>query len=177
MHINDFYAIILPKFNYDIQGRVMFYRAILFVTALLLSQVVHAQNTDPHSFANFEQVKVTHLELDLDVDFNSSTLSGSATLLFDRVDPKATKLVLDTRDLHIGNVTGANGGSLPFQLSKADANLGQALTIDIAQSTDKVTVYYRTSPNASGLQWLTPAQTAGKKATFFVLSSASYPRT
>lgn len=144
----------------------MFYKALISVALLLISSFVSAQNTDPHSFANFDKVKVKHIDLDWNVDFNSSTLSGSAELHFDRLDPNATKLVLDTRDLTIGNVTGDNGASLSYSLSKVDANLGQALTIDIAKSTNSVTVYYRTSPDASGLQWLTPAQTAGKQQPF-----------
>ncbi len=144
----------------------MLFRALFYVTLLFLSNLVAAQTTDPHSFANFNQVKVNHIDLDLNVDFSSSTLAGSATLHFDRLEKNATKLVLDTRDLTIGNVTATNGASLPYNLGKADPNLGQALTITIPKSATSVTVYYRTSPTASGLQWLTPAQTAGKKQPF-----------
>lgn len=144
----------------------MFYKALFYAALLLASSLVAAQNTDPHSFSNFDQTKVTHIDLDLNVDFASSTLAGSATLHFKRLDKNATKLVLDTRDLTIGNITADNGASLPYTLGKVDPNLGQPLTITIPKSTDSVKVYYRTSPNASGLQWLTPAQTAGKKQPF-----------
>lgn len=144
----------------------MFYKALFYAAVLLTTNLVAAQNTDPHSFSNFDQAKVTHIDLELNVDFTSSTLAGSATLHFKRLDENATELVLDTRDLTIGNITADNGASLPYALGKVDPNLGQPLTITIPKSTDSVKVYYRTSPNASGLQWLTPAQTAGKKQPF-----------
>jgi aminopeptidase N len=58
------------------------------------------------------------------------------------------------------------GHDVKFSLGKADSFLGAALTIDLPLETQAVTVAYQTSPNASGLQWLTPAQTAGKKHPF-----------
>lgn len=148
------------------QGKGMLYKALFYITVVLFSALVSAQNTDPHSYSNFDEVKVTHIDLDLNVDFDTSTLAGSATLHFERLDPNARKLVLDTRDLTIGNVTAENGASLAYVLGKVDPNLGQALTIEIPKSTNSVKVYYRTSPDASGLQWLTPAQTAGKQQPF-----------
>jgi leukotriene A-4 hydrolase/aminopeptidase len=140
---------------------------ILFIALFaLLSTNTHASSADPHSFANFEQVKVKHIDLKLDVNFNDSVLTGSAKLTFDRIAQDAATLVLDTRDIEIGNVIGANGASLNYTLGKPDPNLGSALTITLPNKGDSVTVFYRTSPNASGLQWLTPAQTAGKKEPF-----------
>lgn len=144
----------------------MLNKYLVLVVVACLSFSIKAQEIDPHSYANFDEVKVTHIDLSLDVSFERSALSGTATLHFTRLVPNATKLILDTRDLNIGNVTAENGASLPYVLGKADPNLGQALTIAIPKKTNAVTVYYETSPGASGLQWLTPAQTAGKKQPF-----------
>jgi leukotriene A-4 hydrolase/aminopeptidase len=144
----------------------MLKKYLLLTVVTLFISAVNAQTIDPHSYANFDEVKVTHIDLDLDVNFKQSSLLGSATLHFDRLQANANKLVLDTRDLTIGNVTADNGASLNYSLSQADPNLGQALTIELNNKTQAVTVYYKTSPNASGLQWLTPAQTAGKKQPF-----------
>ena len=54
---------------------------------------------DYHSFANTEQFRVTHLELNLRVDFTNQVLIGVVALEIKRLDPTATELVLDTRDL------------------------------------------------------------------------------
>jgi len=122
----------------------MLYKALLLTAFLCLSTFASAQNIDPHSFANFDQVKVKHIDLDLDVDFDSSTLKGSATLKFERVVPNATILVLDTRDLNITNVTSSKGVNLPYVVGKKDPNLGQALTIEIRRNVNAVTVHYST---------------------------------
>ncbi|HRH44052.1 MAG TPA: M1 family metallopeptidase, partial [Pyrinomonadaceae bacterium] len=41
-----------------------------------------------------------------------------------------------------------------------------SLTIQLPPNAKKVRVFYSTSPNASGLQWLSPEQTAGKKTPY-----------
>src|SRR5882757_8619581 len=59
---------------------------------------------DYHSFANIEQFRVTRLELDLRVDSDARVLRGVVGLLVKRLDPGATQLILDTRDLSVGAV-------------------------------------------------------------------------
>jgi leukotriene A-4 hydrolase/aminopeptidase len=122
-------------------------------------------NKDYHSFADPNAIKVKHLVLDLEVNFVEKILIGTATLELDYVLPETKQLVLDTRDLLIHSVK-VRGHDVKFSLGKADSFLGAALTIDLPLETQAVTVAYQTSPNASGLQWLTPAQTAGKKHPF-----------
>lgn len=131
---------------------------------------------DYHSFANPDEVKVTHLLLDLNVDFEQKILSGSVEIDYKKIDPSAKTLVLDTRDLTILNVT-ANGKDIPYVLSSQDSFLGAALTIELPLEGNTVKVEYHTSPQASGVQWLTPAQTAGKKQPFlFTQSQAIHAR-
>lgn len=131
---------------------------------------------DYHSFADPESIKVTHLNLDLTVDFAKKVLKGTAQLEFQRVDKNATQLIVDTRDLTIERVTG-NGKALNFDLAAADAVLGSALTIDLPPDLDNVVINYQTSPDASGVQWLTPEQTAGKKHPFlFTQAQAIHAR-
>jgi leukotriene-A4 hydrolase len=131
---------------------------------------------DYHSFANPKSIKVTHLTLDLTVDFSKKVLLGTAQLDLQWVDKNATQLILDTRDLTIKSVT-AKGKALNFDLASADSFLGAALTIDIPADTDSVVISYQTSPEASGVQWLTPEQTAGKKHPFlFTQAQAIHAR-
>jgi leukotriene-A4 hydrolase len=131
---------------------------------------------DYHSFANPESIKVTHLNLDLTVDFAKKVLVGTAELDFQKVDPNATQLILDTRDLTINSVT-AMGKEVHFDLANGDSFLGAALTIDVPAAADSVLISYQTSPKASGVQWLTPEQTAGKKHPFlFTQAQAIHAR-
>jgi leukotriene A-4 hydrolase/aminopeptidase len=131
---------------------------------------------DYHSFANPESIKVTHLNLDLTVDFSKKVLVGTAQLEFQRVEENATQLILDTRDLTIDSVT-AMGKALNFDLANTDSFLGAGLTIDIPAGIDNVVISYQTSPKASGVQWLTPQQTAGKKHPFlFTQAQAIHAR-
>ena len=131
---------------------------------------------DYHSYANPEQVVVTHLDLDLTADFDKKVLSGEVELTYEKTDPNANTLALDTRDLEIVSVK-ANGVDVSFELAKADPNLGAALSIALPTQGNKVTVAYQTSPDASGVQWLTPAQTAGKDKPFlFTQAQAVHAR-
>jgi leukotriene-A4 hydrolase len=131
---------------------------------------------DYHSFANPESIKVTHLNLNLTVDFTKKVLVGTAQLDFQRVEENATQLILDTRDLTIDSVT-AMGKALNFDLANTDSFLGAGLTIDIPADIDSVVISYQTSPKASGVQWLTPEQTAGKKHPFlFTQAQAIHAR-
>src|SRR5258708_38635993 len=56
---------------------------------------------DYHSYANVDQFRTTHLDLDLRVDFAFKNIAGSVTLELKRLDPRSTQLVLDTKDLMI----------------------------------------------------------------------------
>ena len=131
---------------------------------------------DYHSFSNPGEVTVTHLDLELTADFAASVLSGSATLTYEKQTAQADTLVVDTRDLTIQSVT-VNGETLDYQLQPADPELGAALEIDLPEQGNKVTIEYATSPQASGVQWLTPSQTAGKQHPFlFTQAQAVHAR-
>jgi leukotriene-A4 hydrolase len=131
---------------------------------------------DYHSLSNPEQVLVSHVSLDLTVDFKLKILDGTAELKFVRKNPKANMLRLDTRDLTIHKVT-SEQGDIPFTLQPPDGFLGSALEIMLPTEGNKVMVSYSTSPTASGLQWLTPAQTAGGTQPFlFTQAQAIHAR-
>src|ERR1700733_13726400 len=144
-------------------------------------------NFDYHSYANVDQFRVTHLELDLRVDFEFQSITGVAALELKRVDPRATQVVLDTRDLMILDVTqkatdvlGATAKnqtiwvSRPFHLEKPDPILGSALVIDLPPSrkpVEYIRIDYETQPTAAALQWLTKKQTAGGHNAFLYTQS------
>ena len=126
---------------------------------------------DSKSYADPLSFVTRSFDLDLDVDFGSSQLRGRATLELERVDPSARDLVLDTRDLQIDSVSTAPAGSddfrrVRFVLDRRDDELGSALRIVMPRNAVRVRIAYATSPQASGLQWLQPSQTAGKQSPF-----------
>ncbi len=125
---------------------------------------------DASTFANLDAFVAKHLVLDLTADFTAKTLSGTAELTFDRRDPNASEVVLDTRDLKIDKVEAATGSgawtATTHRLDAATPAFGSALRIAMPAGADRVRVTYSTSPTARGLQWLAPSQTAGKKHPF-----------
>jgi len=129
---------------------------------------------DEHSYAEPQKVAIDDLALDIAVDFDAKTIGGTATYTLDWKDKAATQLVLDTRDLTISKVEGeANGAWAPLQyaLAPKDAVLGSKLTIETPARNAKVRVAYTSSPEASGLQWLTPEMTEGKRLPFMFSQS------
>jgi leukotriene-A4 hydrolase len=142
---------------------------------------------DYHSFANVDQFRVTHIELDLQVDLDNKVIDGVVALEFKRLDPRATQLVLDTKGLTINDVSqkatdvlGATTKSQtvwvsrPFHLEKPDPILGSALVIDLPPSrkpVESVKIEYLTQPAAAALQWLNAKQTAGRHHGFLYTQS------
>ena len=134
---------------------------------------------DPHSLANPQQVRPRHLSLDLRLRFPDKAIAGVAelALLYPGAAPR--HLDLDTRDLHIEKVTEApSGRALAFTLEPAVPMLGRRLRIELPRPAPRrVRIAYTTSPGASALQWLDPAQTTSGRLPFlFTQSQAIHAR-
>ncbi|HEY5948510.1 MAG TPA: M1 family aminopeptidase/hydrolase, partial [Kofleriaceae bacterium] len=119
---------------------------------------------DPHSYCDDTQAQTESFALTARVDFATQTLAADVTLTFRA--PATGRLDLDTRDLTIDRVEDASGRELSFVVHPADPILGARLAIELAAPTASVRIRYRTSPHASALQWLAPAQTKGGKQPF-----------
>ncbi|HUS06295.1 MAG TPA: M1 family aminopeptidase, partial [Bryobacteraceae bacterium] len=131
---------------------------------------------DYHSYSNPEKVRVRHAKLDLDVLFPQKILKGTVTLTVDRIDPtKEGPVILDTRNLVIENAESSSDAvtfaKTSFKLGNSDPILGAPLTVDLPLNANSVRITYSTRPEASGLQWMEPAQTAGKKFPFLYSQS------
>ncbi len=139
--------------------------------ALVLCLCVTARDAfaaDLHSFARPEHVRVRHVDLDLNVDFDKQQLAGHVTLSIERVSKDESQpLVLDSRGLAIERVETSTDGKTfvvgRFESGKADEILGTPILIPTPGKITAVRVHYATGKQASGLQWLTPEQTGGKK--------------
>jgi leukotriene-A4 hydrolase len=152
----------------------------LFLAYIILSVSGLAQTStsDPHSYAQPDRAVVTHLALNLTVNFQKKVLTGKASWKI-KVNQDAGEIVFDTRDLEIRKVTLGDPEKLTtFTLGKNDDFLGKPLTVKLTPGTTVVNIYYTTSPGAAALQWLTPQQTGGKMLPFlFTQSQAILART
>jgi leukotriene-A4 hydrolase len=123
-------------------------------------------------------VAVSHIDLVLDVSFESRTIDGVATLAVKRAqDYPSGPLILDTHALSILRVETADGDSAftetGFHVGTSDPVLGAPLVIDLPERASTVRVHYSTCPAATALQWLEPEQTAGRKQPFLFTQSQS----
>ncbi len=116
---------------------------------------------DPHSYTDLTQGRVQSMDIDLTVNFSNSTITGKAD--FHLAAATGGPLDLDTRDLNIVSAQDASGNTINFELAPADEVLGSRLRVTLPEGTVKFTIEFITSPEASALQWLKPAQTAGGK--------------
>lgn len=129
---------------------------------------------DHHSFSRPDQIRVTHAVLDWTIDFDAKQIQGSVTWTVARAPGAGEEpLILDTKGLIIESVYSGKGQPVQFELGAADEFLGAPLLISMTPGDRTVTISYRTGPDASALQWLTPPQTAGKKHPFLYSHSTA----
>src|SRR5215212_8295529 len=112
---------------------------------------------DTATYARPLEARVTHVALDLGVDFKAKRIGGTATLDIDR-KPNAREIVLDDKGLQIDGVTDAAGKPLPWKVGTSDPNLGAPLTISLRPATRRIVIHYLSAPNATALPWLSPQQ-------------------
>jgi aminopeptidase N len=153
-------------------NKISKFTAFLAVSLISLSFFT-AHAADKHSYSNDTEIIGTHLHLDLTVLFSEKIMRGSAEYDIKIIDKSAKIFVLDTRDLEIRkimvksrNANSSKWTKTNFKVAARDPMMGSKLSIAIPAGTAKVKIFYNTLPKASGLQWLTPAQTAGKKHPF-----------
>ncbi len=145
----------------------------------LQTETVFSELQDRYSYSEPYQVRIKHLDLDLDVLFDSHILRGTATLSLEELF--SGELVLDTLDLGIERVEYSADlrefHEASFEVGKSEPVKGAPLIIRLPKDALAVRIRYSTGENASGLQWLEPAQTAGKKHPFlFTQSEATHAR-
>jgi leukotriene A-4 hydrolase/aminopeptidase len=133
---------------------------------------------DPHSFAEPGKAVVTHLDLDIKVDFSTQVISGKAVWTINNI-AKSDEIIFDTRQLNIQKITIEDAETeTMFALGDEVKYMGQPLSVNIDPGTTKVSIWYSTSKDAAALQWLNPQQTAGKIHPFlFTQSQAILART
>ena len=138
------------------------------------------QPVDIFTYANYRDVRMTHLDLDLDVRFDEKVLDGTAIISFERLNPDAVSIVLDVNDLDISLIEAQIGDAwitTGYKVGPDDPTLGSRLEVDLPDGAEQIRVTYKTSPEAEGLQWLSPEQTQGDHPFLFSQFQPLYART
>ena len=104
---------------------------------------------DIHSYAKPLEARVTHLDLDLAVDFTAKRIGGTATLDI-QAKPGAKEIVLDDKGLEIEAITDEAGQPLSYKVGANDPNLGAPLTIQMGDKR-KIVIRYKSAPDAGAL--------------------------
>ncbi|GAB5349870.1 M1 family metallopeptidase [Alteriqipengyuania sp. 357] len=119
---------------------------------------------DDQTYAQPQIARVTHVALDLDLDFDGKMIGGTAVLDILAKDD-AEEIVLDSNGLQLGEVTDGAGNPLPFALGDDEEGKGTPLTVQL-NGARQLRINYRSAPDAAALQWLTPEQTKGGEYPF-----------
>jgi len=123
------------------------------------------EEIDYHTLSNYMDVYVSHIHLDVEISFDNKMLFGSATHTIENPCNKDV-IVFDSRELNIESITLNEDEEATFELGELDELLGQSITVHINENTKSVTVKYATTEGTRALDWLVPAQTAGKEHPF-----------
>ena len=127
---------------------------------------------DEHTLSNYNKVASTHLDLDVDVDFEKKIVKGKVTHSIDNKS-NAEEIVFDTKYLEIEKVELDNGEEVAYKLGEFDELLGTALIVPINKDTKTVTIYYATTDKTEALDWLVAEQTADKTTPFMYTQGQS----
>jgi leukotriene-A4 hydrolase len=119
---------------------------------------------DPHSYFDSDQPRTRHLDLELAVDFERQRITGQVSLELD--EQAAGPLDLDTKGLNVLAAKTAGGTEVAWDSEGEQPILGRRLRLILPAGTRKVILSCETGPEAAGLQWLAPEQTAGRRHPF-----------
>mmetsp|Transcript_16064 Transcript_16064/g.27698 ORF Transcript_16064/g.27698 Transcript_16064/m.27698 type:complete len:619 (-) Transcript_16064:380-2236(-) len=131
---------------------------------------------DIHSFANYDEVRVTALDLRLAADMSRKRFFGHVDISVLVEAEKSVHLILDTKALAIENCvylsSETSGVSVQYTQPIHHPVLGIALYLPIPEdrqvqgSECKFRIYYSTTARSEGIVWMEPHQTLGKKHPF-----------
>lgn len=124
---------------------------------------------DDHSYSNLKEIKTTHLDLELEVNFNNKTIYGVArhkmknfgsdTAIFDIKGLQIQKIT-------IGKINQEREADFVIGNMDKDSILGQPLLVSVSPKTTQINIYYQTTKQSEALDWLDSNLTSSKKYPF-----------
>lgn len=136
------------------------------VNAIHTEETSVKNSVDNHTYANIDEIKTTHLHLDLDVNFDNKTIYGVAR---HKMTNKGTnRAIFDIAGLDIQKVTLGENDEITteYTIGKEDSILGAPLSVKINRNTEYVNIHYKTTNESHAIDWLEPELTSGKKLPF-----------
>lgn len=136
------------------------------------------QFNDIHTYGNVDEVRVTHLSLDLGLNFDTHVIDGKCTLTF-KYEGKPAHIDLDSDRLTISSITDASGKKYRHETGERTEAMGSRLRIFLdGNMPEKLTIAYTSDPGAAAVQWLGPEKTtSGKYPFLFTQSQSIFART
>jgi aminopeptidase N len=124
---------------------------------------------DDHSYSNLDEIHTTHLDLELEVNFENKTIYGVARHTMK--NKGADTAIFDTKGLLIQKVTLGtknNEKETDFVIINMTKNsiLGQPLLVSTENNTEQINIYYQTTEYSDALDWLDPNLTSSKTKPF-----------
>jgi len=142
----------------------------------VVTEEATADSVDVHTFAKPWEAKVTHLDLNIEVNFDDRKISGTAGWDIESA-PEVDSIIFDVDGITINEVE-ANGQATKWYVGKGNDILGQPLVVRFPEGTDRIEIHYETGAEAAALQWLDAQQTHDKTHPFlFTQSQAILART
>ncbi len=151
---------------------IVFIALVAFGCARADQKSLPVPTVENFSYAKPLEVAVTHADLDLNVDFDRRVISGRAAFDLDN-ESGAGVVHFDTWALRVTDVTLEGGKSTRWTLGDSLPLIGRPLSVAIGTTDRRVIIHYETTADARGVQWLSPAQTAGKQHPYMYTQSQS----
>ena len=125
---------------------------------------------DPHTYAKPNEARVTHLEWDAEVHFDSHTIDAVALYDIENIAGTDT-IIFDSKGLKIAEVQ-VDNAPVSFVQGEEREYIGSAIRVPIQLQSKKVSIRYSTAPDAEALLWVD-----GEKPFLFSQSQAILART
>ena len=124
---------------------------------------------DDHSYSNLKEIKTTHLDLELEVNFNNKTIYGVARHTMKNFGSDTA--IFDIKGLQIQKITTGKINQereADFVIGNMDKDsiLGQPLLVSVSPKTTQINIYYQTTKQSEALDWLDSNLTSSKKYPF-----------
>lgn len=127
---------------------------------------------DEHTLSNYKDVASKHIDLDLEVSFDTKTIKGVAKHTIENIN-KVDKIVFDSKYLEIEKVILNETEETEFKIGEFDELLGNPLEVSIKEDTRTVSIHYSTTDKTEALDWLIAEQTANKTSPFMYTQGQS----
>lgn len=122
-----------------------------------------------HTHSNIEDVRTTHLHLDLDVNFDEKKIFGVARHEIEQIN-SVDEIIFDIDGLKVTKITTgteeAKELEAAYEIGAEVEHLGAPLSVAINDKIEQVNIYYETTDASNALDWLDPSLTMSKEHPF-----------